>query len=311
MIETLALVPWESVALHLRYVFLSYLLGSIPFGLIFGWLAGAGDIRKIGSGNIGATNVLRTGKTLGRRGDAVLRCGQRAISRCDMPANISAFNSFRRGRTRRLYRPSLSDLARLQRGGKGVATFIGIVFALAWPVAAPGLRQLARDRATRFGYSSLAALIATALTPIYFLFAEPALFALLTFILAVLIFVAHPRQYHPPVGWQRTADRGAMMQARVLRDDERRAWLRLARTETIGPATFAALIARFPDVREALDAAPRLARRGGRARVAHAERGRGGVREIDALAASGRPVHRLVPNPIFPAASPRSNRRRR
>ncbi|MEA2824673.1 MAG: processing protein, partial [Alphaproteobacteria bacterium] len=54
-----------------------------------------------------------------------------------------------------------------------------------------------------------------------------------------------------------------MTARRILRDDERRAWLRLARTETIGPTTFAALIARFPDVREALDAAPRLARHGG------------------------------------------------
>src|SRR6266566_6248687 len=63
MIETLALVPWETAR---PYIFatlvFSYLLGSIPFGLIFGWLAGAGDIRRIGSGNIGATNVLRTGK---------------------------------------------------------------------------------------------------------------------------------------------------------------------------------------------------------------------------------------------------------
>ncbi len=54
------------------------------------------------------------------------------------------------------------------------------------------------------------------------------------------------------------------MNARLLRAEEKRAWLRLARTETIGPSTFAALIARFPDAREALDAAPRLARRGGR-----------------------------------------------
>jgi DNA processing protein len=53
------------------------------------------------------------------------------------------------------------------------------------------------------------------------------------------------------------------MRSRPLRDDERRAWLRLARTETIGPATFAALMARFSDVREALEAVPRLARRGG------------------------------------------------
>src|SRR5256885_6291493 len=63
MIETLALVPWETARPYVAATLVcSYLLGSIPFGLIFGWLAGAGDVRKIGSGSIGATNVLRTGK---------------------------------------------------------------------------------------------------------------------------------------------------------------------------------------------------------------------------------------------------------
>src|SRR5258708_33136088 len=63
MIETLALVPWETARPYIAATLVcSYLLGSIPFGLIFGWLAGAGDIRKIGSGNVGATKVLRPGK---------------------------------------------------------------------------------------------------------------------------------------------------------------------------------------------------------------------------------------------------------
>src|SRR3954462_7822514 len=63
MIETLGLVPWERAWPYiLAAIFIAYLIGAIPFGLIFGWLSGAGDVRKVGSGNIGATNVLRTGK---------------------------------------------------------------------------------------------------------------------------------------------------------------------------------------------------------------------------------------------------------
>jgi len=77
-----------------------------------------------------------------------------------------------------------------------------------------------------------------------------------------------------------------MIARRILREDERRAWLRLARTETIGPATFAALIARFSDVREALDAAPRLARRGGADKLRMPSEA-DAVSEIDALARLG------------------------
>src|SRR5258705_1771560 len=86
---------------------------------------------------------------------------------------------------------------------------------------------------------------------------------------------------------------------RILRDDERRAWLRLARTETIGPTTFAALIARFGDVREALDAAPRLARHGGATELRMPSEADARA-EIDAIA---RPGGRLLASvdPDFPS----------
>ena len=189
MIETLALVRWETAWPYLLAAFLlSYLVGSIPFGLIFSWLAGAGDIRKIGSGNIGATNVLRTGKrwaaaaTLicdGLKGYAAViagfNLGGQTFGVC---AGIGAFIGH-------LYPLWLGF-----RGGKGVATFIGIVFALALPV---GLIVCASwlGIAQAFRYSSLAALVSTALNPLYFLFLGTTLFALLAFLLVILIYIKH------------------------------------------------------------------------------------------------------------------------
>ena len=190
MIETLALVPWETAWPYiLATFFLAYLLGSIPFGLIFGWLAGAGDIRKIGSGNIGATNVLRTGK----------RWAAAATLLCDAAKGYFAVRIAGEHFGLQLF-PVLAGLGAFLghlypiwlgfKGGKGVATFIGVTAALAWPV---GLLTCASWLATAraFRFSSLAALVAAAATPVYFLFLGTTLFALLTFILAVLIFVSH------------------------------------------------------------------------------------------------------------------------
>lgn len=86
-----------------------------------------------------------------------------------------------------------------------------------------------------------------------------------------------------------------MTRPRPLSDNDRRAWLRLARTDNVGPATFAALLRRFPDIREALDAAPRLARRGGGAlKLAHAA---DAEQELDALAKlSGRMIACIEPD---------------
>jgi glycerol-3-phosphate acyltransferase PlsY len=163
-----------------------YLCGSIPFGVIFTKLSGAGDLRNVGSGNIGATNVLRTG----HKGLAA------ATLICDMlkgtvpVAVVSAFGY------------DLAMLAGLGaflghlypvwlsfKGGKGVATYLGILFGLGWPafLAAPIFCAvwLAVAAATR--YSSLAALVASAATPAVLLATslryEPVLFGLLTVIL--------------------------------------------------------------------------------------------------------------------------------
>jgi len=191
MIETLALIPWEKPAtyFHLGIVVLgAYLIGSIPFGLIFGWLAGAGDIRKIGSGNIGATNVLRTGK----------RWAATATLFCDAAKGFIAvlYGDRLGGQIFAAFAGLGVFLGHLYpiwlgfRGGKGVATFLGITFALAWPVAClTSASWLVVARALRF--SSLAALISASATPIFFLFFGKTLFAALAFVLTIFIFVAH------------------------------------------------------------------------------------------------------------------------
>jgi glycerol-3-phosphate acyltransferase PlsY len=190
MIETLGLVPWETAWPYIFATFLaSYLLGSIPFGLIFTRIAGAGDIRKIGSGNIGATNVLRAGS----------RWAAAATLFCDAAKGFLAV--WYAGENFGIqFFPVLAGFAVFIghvypvwlrfKGGKGVATFIGIVLAIAVPI---GLLVCAcwLGIAQIFRYSSLAALVSTALTPLCFLFLGATLFALLTFILVALIFISH------------------------------------------------------------------------------------------------------------------------
>ena len=164
-----------------------YLLGSIPFAFIITRAFGLGDIRSVGSGNVGATNVLRTGNRyaaaltlLGDVGKGVVAV---LIARQfgDIPALIAALGAF----AGHIFPVWLNF-----KGGKGVATFIGIVFALAWPVAlmvaATWLVVAAISR-----ISSLSALVAAALSPVYmWFFASPA-YAAGAAVLAALIFVTH------------------------------------------------------------------------------------------------------------------------
>jgi glycerol-3-phosphate acyltransferase PlsY len=164
-----------------------YLLGSVPFGLILTKLAGLGDIRKIGSGNIGATNVLRTGsKSLaaltllldGGKGAAATLIGYRYGQDIAIVASAGAILGH-------VFPVWLGF-----RGGKGVATAIGILLGLSWQV---GLLVMATwlAAAAVFRYSSLAALVAMALAPAYLLWlADPQRFEFSLF-LAVLTWLRH------------------------------------------------------------------------------------------------------------------------
>jgi len=167
---------------------LAYLLGSIPFGLVLTRLAGMGDVRKIGSGNIGATNVLRTGRKDIALGTLILDGGKGAVAvliagtiygpNAAMLAAIGAFLGH-------LFPVYLGF-----RGGKGVATFLGIWLALAfWVGAAACLVWLIV--AALFRYSSLAALIAVAATPVAALYLVDHLHMELGVFLAAFVMLKH------------------------------------------------------------------------------------------------------------------------
>jgi len=136
---------------------LGYLLGSIPFGLLVARLAGLGDIRQIGSGNIGATNVLRTGSRSAAALTLVLDLAK------GFAAVVIAAGW---GENAELIAAGGAIIGHMFpiwlgfRGGKGVATALGVVIALAWPVAlVAALAWL--GAVLLFRYSSLAALVAT------------------------------------------------------------------------------------------------------------------------------------------------------
>jgi glycerol-3-phosphate acyltransferase PlsY len=167
-----------------------YLLGSIPFGVIATTLGGAGDVRKIGSGNIGATNVLRTGRkdlaliTLlgdGGKGAAALLIA-RFVTHSDEVAAIAGGAAFL---------GHLFPVWLKFKGGKGVATFFGVLLAGAWPAGLlAGATWIAI--AVLFRLSSLAALCAAALAPLYMLAGDqPYAYLILSVVMGVLIFVRH------------------------------------------------------------------------------------------------------------------------
>jgi glycerol-3-phosphate acyltransferase PlsY len=167
---------------------LGYLLGSIPFGLLLTRMAGGPDVRTIGSGNIGATNVLRTG----RKGLAALTLA------CDMLKGTAAvlIAGYVAGEQAALVAGLGAFLGHLFpvwlkfKGGKGVATYIGLLLGLYWPGALLfcaiwlGVAFLTR-------YSSLAALTASALTPFALWALGIPRAAVLFALLSVLLWIMH------------------------------------------------------------------------------------------------------------------------
>jgi len=175
--------PWAA----LIALAVGYLLGTIPFGLLLTRVAGLGDIRAIGSGNIGATNVLRTGNKklaaatlLGDmlKGTAAVLLAGTFGETAAMAAGLGAFLGH-------LFPVWLGF-----RGGKGVATYIGVLLGLAWPFAlAFGAIWIAVAALSR--YSSLSALVASAaIPPLLFAFGRPEP-AVLFAALAVLLWIRH------------------------------------------------------------------------------------------------------------------------
>jgi glycerol-3-phosphate acyltransferase PlsY len=167
---------------------LGYLFGSIPFGLVLTKLAGTEDLRSIGSGNIGATNVLRTGRKglaaatllldMLKGTVAVIISGYYAGAEAAMLAGLGAFLGH------------LFPVWLKFKGGKGVAVYIGILIGLFWPAAmmfcGVWLLTAAISR-----YSSLSALVASLITPIFLWWlGHPALAALFA-VLSALLFYMH------------------------------------------------------------------------------------------------------------------------
>jgi glycerol-3-phosphate acyltransferase PlsY len=176
-------------AVLLLWAALGYLLGSIPFGIVITRALGLGDLRAIGSGNIGATNVLRTGNKGAALATLVLDSAKGAIAVLLARAATGAEDAVQ-----------LAGLAAFLghcfpvwlgfRGGKGVATFLGTLLAAFWPL---GLAACATWAATAalLRISSLSALVAAALAPLWaVLLGRPDL-VLLCVGLAALILIRH------------------------------------------------------------------------------------------------------------------------
>jgi glycerol-3-phosphate acyltransferase PlsY len=178
-------IGWADAAVSLL---IGYLLGSIPFGLIWSFAFGQGDVRKIGSGSIGATNVLRTGNyaaaALTLLFDALKGAAAVLVVRHYFGDDAALFAGLG------AFLGHLFPVWLRFKGGKGIAVSLGILLAIYWPVALIAFASWGAVLAVS-RISSLSALAVAVLTPIYMILFHRVHETGLAVILAVLVFIAH------------------------------------------------------------------------------------------------------------------------
>jgi acyl phosphate:glycerol-3-phosphate acyltransferase len=172
----------------LLWALLGYLLGSVPFGVIITRAMNLGDLRQIGSGSIGATNVLRTGNKTAAALTLLLDGGKGAVA--VLLARYFAGHDAAQIAGLAAFIGHCFPVWLKFNGGKGVATCLGIMLALAWPVALACLATWATVAAI-MRYSSLAALMAAGLAPLWAVVTGRGEVLLLTLLLGILIYIRH------------------------------------------------------------------------------------------------------------------------
>ena len=200
-----------SIFLLLPAVVVGYLIGSIPFGLLFTRIAGYGDVREIGSGNIGATNVLRTGSKALAAATLVCDMLKGTVATIIAPLVASLFvgtgsegnaSGFAMTLLPSVYAAGIAAFLGHVfpvwlgfKGGKGVATYIGVMLGLAWPAALTfcGI-WLVTAAVTR--YSSLSALIASFLTPFAAIYFDTALAGGVAAGMSIVLIFKHHSNIH-------------------------------------------------------------------------------------------------------------------
>jgi glycerol-3-phosphate acyltransferase PlsY len=192
---------------------LAYLLGSIPFGVVITRAMGLGDLRQIGSGNIGATNVLRTGNKGAALATLVLDAAKGGVAVLiarwllgEDAAQLAGLFAFL---------GHLFPVWLRFKGGKGVATFLGILIALAWPI---GLAACATWLVAAFlsRTSSVAALTAAGSSSLWLLLLNEGRMLFLVVILTILVYIRHAENLkrikagtEPKIGQKKPSDTGA------------------------------------------------------------------------------------------------------